>query len=93
MPLDPNLFVDAVHATYDGVRLHGWMVAQQLAPLLRQRIAQGRLPRPARDLGTNHPAFLTPERTAVITCEGRTAGAPENRIVKPYAIGLAVPPR
>jgi hypothetical protein len=45
MPPDPNLFFDAVHATYDGIRLHAWFVAQQLAPLLGQRIAQGRLPR------------------------------------------------
>jgi hypothetical protein len=92
MPRDPNLFFDPVHATYDGVRLHAWFVAQQLAPLLRQRIAQGRLPRAGADLGAHHPAFLQPERTATIDCKAQKSKAPSDSAVKFYATGLAVPP-
>jgi hypothetical protein len=92
MPPDPNLFFDPVHATYDGVRLHAWFVAQRLVPLLQQRIAQGRLPRAGRDLGAQHPAFLKPERTVTIDCTAKGASATGDSAVKPYATGIAVPP-
>jgi hypothetical protein len=68
MPRDPNLFIDAVHATDVGVRLHAWMVAQKLAPWLRERIENGRLPRPPRSELQAHPAFPGNERTLLFDC-------------------------
>src|SRR5262249_27536401 len=64
MPRDPDLFTDAVHATYAGVRLHAWIAAQQLVPILRERVMSGRLPRPSRSDLTRHPAFPGNVRTA-----------------------------
>jgi hypothetical protein len=69
MPRDPDLFSDAVHATYDGVRLHAWMVAQMLAPWLRERIENGRLPRPFGSSLQTHPAFPGNEHTLLFDCE------------------------
>jgi len=89
IPKDPELFLDAIHATYQGVRLHAWIVAQQLAPLLAERLNERRLPRPAQAHLTDHPAFLNPERTALIACEQ----AEKARVlVAPYAGELKVPP-
>jgi hypothetical protein len=90
IPKDPELFVDAIHATYAGVRLHAWIVAQQLAPVLAQRLAEGRLPRPAQTHLTHHPAFLNPERTALMACEQTEKAT--RVVVAPYAGELKVPP-
>src|SRR5262249_25815722 len=43
-PQDSNLFDDAIHMNQTGVRLHAWIVLQQLIPLLRERISSVRLP-------------------------------------------------
>ena len=45
LPQDPDLFVDAVHMTETGERVKAWVIFQQLAPLVRQEIESGRLPR------------------------------------------------
>jgi len=45
LPQDPDLFVDAVHMTEAGERVKAWVIFQQLAPLVRQEIESGRLPR------------------------------------------------
>ena len=47
MPQDPDLFVDAVHATDTGERLRAWTVFQQLLPVVRRELDAGRLPRRA----------------------------------------------
>lgn len=45
-PQDPTYFGDMVHfKTSNGFRLHGWIVAQLLAPYIKNAIAAGRLPR------------------------------------------------
>lgn len=46
-PFDPDLFNDAIHFTYPGVRLHAWLVLQHLIPLVTAEMAAGRLPRSA----------------------------------------------
>ncbi len=84
LPQDPALYWDAVHATYDGVRLQAWIVAQGLAELLRPRIEHGRLPRAAQNIGSVHPAFAARDRTITFDCSG-AAGVVE------YADGLVVP--
>jgi hypothetical protein len=75
VPRDPDLFVDAVHATYPGVRLFAWIAAQQLAPILERRISEARLPRPPRlDLDA-HPAFPGNERTEIFDCDAGLSAA------------------
>jgi hypothetical protein len=69
MPRDPDLFSDAIHATYGGVRLHAWIAAQLLAPWLRERIESGRLPRPFRSDLQTHPAFPGNEHTLLFECK------------------------
>jgi hypothetical protein len=44
MPLDPDLFEDAIHTTWAGERLKAWIVFQQLVPMLRGELESGRLP-------------------------------------------------
>ncbi|HTR85441.1 MAG TPA: hypothetical protein VMI56_13250 [Reyranella sp.] len=46
MPLDPDLFIDAVHTSYSGVRLHGWIILQQLIPIIEKHLADGSWPKP-----------------------------------------------
>jgi hypothetical protein len=46
MPFDPDLFTDAVHLGYDGVRLQGWVVFQQLLPTIEKHLADGSWPKP-----------------------------------------------
>lgn len=48
MPLDPDLFTDAVHMTYPGVRVHGWVVMQQLLPTIEKHLKDGTWPAPAK---------------------------------------------
>jgi hypothetical protein len=44
-PQDPNLFFDTVHMwSPKGVRLQGWIVAQLIAPAIRDALSGGRLP-------------------------------------------------
>ncbi|HTS49562.1 MAG TPA: hypothetical protein VMH05_16530 [Bryobacteraceae bacterium] len=56
IPEDPNLFADAIHMTEAGDRLKAWIVFQQMAPLLRRKIDNGELPRPA----DSHPVPPAP---------------------------------
>jgi hypothetical protein len=47
MPFDPELFSDAVHFSYGGTRLRGWIIFQQLLPVVEQHLADRSWPRPA----------------------------------------------
>lgn len=46
MPLDPDLFLDAIHNTAGGVRVRAWVVLQYLIPLIERHLADGSWPRP-----------------------------------------------
>jgi hypothetical protein len=59
-PQDPALAVDAIHFRYPGIVLEAWMLLQRLIPLVDERIADGRLPRPQRVMRDVHPAFDQP---------------------------------
>jgi hypothetical protein len=48
MPFDPDLFEDAIHASYNGVRLHGWIDLQLLLPIIQKHLADGSWPKPAQ---------------------------------------------
>jgi hypothetical protein len=68
MPRDPDLFQDAVHASYDGVRLQAWITAQELASVLERRIQARQLPRPMQSAIDRHPAFPGNQHTMVFDC-------------------------
>ena len=69
MPFDPNLFFDAIHKTYPGERMHGWVVFQQLVPIIEKRLASGAWPRPAPVMGEVHPAFVVAPRQITFECQ------------------------
>ena len=54
-PADPRLFVDAVHMTQAGIKLHAWLVFQQLVPMLKRMLDDGRLPLVDPGGRTAHP--------------------------------------
>ena len=59
-PQDPDFFADMVHfGTSEGFRLQAWIVAQMLAPYIRQAIAAGTLPKPAYDADPKEIAWAT----------------------------------
>jgi hypothetical protein len=50
MPFDPDLFVDAVHPSYAGIRLQAWIALQQLLPAIEKHLKDGTWPAPKPDL-------------------------------------------
>jgi hypothetical protein len=66
-PFDPDLFIDAVHTTYAGGRLRGWVAFNQLLPTIEKHLADGSWPRPwPKDVPQALPTF-TP-RHIVFNC-------------------------
>ncbi len=65
MPLDPDLFTDAVHTNYAGTRIRAWAAFNQLLPAIEKNLAAGTWPRawPA-DAPTALPTFA-PRQTKV----------------------------
>jgi hypothetical protein len=65
MPLEPDLFVDAVHTNYAGLRLQAWVTFNQLLPVVEKHLADGSWPRPrdpaAPALPTITPRKITPD--------------------------------
>lgn len=45
-PLNPDLFVDAVHTNYAGGKLRGWIAFNLLLPIIEKHLADGSWPRP-----------------------------------------------
>lgn len=45
MPSDPDLFIDAIHGTEEGVRLRAWIVVQLLIPVIDRHLADGTWPK------------------------------------------------
>ena len=68
MPFDPNLFFDAVHKTYPGERMQGWVTFLLLVPLIEQRLASGAWPKPVPTMPSSHPAFVVPPRLVPVDC-------------------------
>lgn len=67
MPFDPDLFVDAIHGTYAGVRLHGWIDFQQLLPVIEKHLADGSWPKSSRP---EHPLPTFVPRRVSSRCSG-----------------------
>ena len=53
MPLDPDLFIDAVHGAYSGIRLHGWIMLQRIIPIIEKHLADAP--------GNSRPALCHPQ--------------------------------
>jgi hypothetical protein len=45
MPLEPDLFIDAVHTNKAGSRLKGWVAFNQLVPIIEEHLAAGDWPK------------------------------------------------
>lgn len=45
MPEQPTLYTDGIHFSYGGVRLHAWIVLQQLVPIIERHLSDRTWPR------------------------------------------------
>jgi hypothetical protein len=70
MPSDPDLFIDAIHGTPEGVRLRAWIVLQLLVPIIDRHLADGTWPKKSFPKVTP-PAPYTP-RVVTFDCHGKT---------------------
>src|SRR5450759_420022 len=50
-PRDPALFIDGIHISYPGIKMHGWITFLQLLPLVEKRLAGHVATRAASDDG------------------------------------------
>jgi hypothetical protein len=67
-PFDPDLFVDAVHTSYAGTRIRGWVAFNLLVPLVEKKLADKAWPRPwPAGAPTALPTFSP--RTAKLDCK------------------------
>jgi hypothetical protein len=65
LPLDPDLFIDAVHTSYAGTRLRGWINLQALIPVIEKHLADGSWPRAS---GPEQPLPTFTPREIKLTC-------------------------
>jgi hypothetical protein len=65
LPSDPDLFIDAVHTSYAGTRLRGWINFQQLLPVIEKHLADGSWP---RALGPGQPLPTFTPREIKFSC-------------------------
>jgi hypothetical protein len=75
MRRDPDLFIDAIHNNETGVRLRGWVVFQELLPLIEKKLSSGAWPKPDPGAGmpAAHPAFLTSPHEINFDCKASPA--------------------
>ena len=66
-PLDPDLFVDAVHTNNAGLRLQAWITFNLLLPVVEKHLADRSWPRPADPAAPALPT-ITP-RKVTFTCQ------------------------
>ncbi len=66
MPERPDLYTDAVHFSYGGVRLHAWLALQALVPMIEKQVAAGAWPRsPAAPAAAPAGMFIVPRQIEV----------------------------
>ncbi len=83
MPLDPDLFIDAVHTNYAGLRLQAWAGFNLLLPIVEKHLADKSWPRPSdprrrrcppsRRAGSPSPASRKPGTNATADEEHEAA--------------------
>jgi len=64
VPLEPDLFVDAVHTNYAGLRLQAWVAFNQMLPIVEKHLADRSWPRP-RDADPPPLPTITPRKITV----------------------------
>lgn len=67
MPSDPDLFVDAIHGTPEGVRLRAWIMLQLLVPVIERHLADGTWPK--KDFAPPPPLAPYTPRTVDLECK------------------------
>jgi len=70
MPLDPDLYVDAIHNDYAGERLRAWVFFQGLVPIVERHLKNGDWPRKAVTSDIPPPAFAP--RPITFICNGKS---------------------
>ena len=65
-PFEPDLFVDAIHTNPAGSRVRGWVVFNQLLPIVEKRLADAAWPRPP---GAPSPLPTFTPREIVFSCK------------------------
>src|SRR6185295_2277685 len=65
MPLDPDLFTDAVHTNYVGTRIRAWAAFNQLLPAIEKNLAAGAWPRAWPSSASTALPTFTPRQTKV----------------------------
>lgn len=70
MPSDPDLFIDAIHGTPEGVRLRGWIMLQLLVPVIDRHLVDGSWPKKRFPL-VPAPAPYRP-RVVTFHCQPKT---------------------
>ena len=77
MPLDPDLFADAIHNTQPGINLRAWIVLQQIVPIIEARLASGAWPRsPPPAQPDSHLAFGVEPRLITVDCTPSPVASP-----------------
>jgi len=74
MPDDVDLYMDSVHFSYGGVRLHAWIVLQALVPLIESKIAKGAWPMPAHHPKEAPPGLYFQPTSIPISCPAAGKG-------------------
>jgi hypothetical protein len=72
-PFDPGLFLDAVHTSYAGSRVRGWIAFNELLPVVQTHLADGSWPRPW-PAGTSTTQTTYTSRRVTVDC-GQYPGA------------------
>jgi hypothetical protein len=70
MPPSKDLYTDAVHFSYAGIRLHAWIVMQGLVPLIEKRLSAGVWPRPAGPSAEPPPGLYYTPTAIPVSCNG-----------------------
>ena len=66
-PFDPDLFIDAIHTTYGGERLRGWVFLQLLVPIVESHLKSGAWPRKVAP--STEPALVFAPRAITFDCK------------------------
>jgi hypothetical protein len=70
MPNEPDLYIDPVHFSYGGTRLHAWIVFQALVALIERKIGEGVWPMPAHYPNEVPAGLYFQPRLIPVSCSG-----------------------
>ncbi|WP_417832853.1 hypothetical protein [Terasakiella sp.] len=70
-PRDPDLFTDAIHKTYAGVRLLAWISFQEILPIIKKKIASKTWPKKSLKIFEQHPMHKDEIGALTLHCNER----------------------